>query len=139
MSGEDKLTMRNTTTTGVSGATSDSILRGAGVGLAPAVFLYLGGLVVFGVDALMRVTTTGLGFLTQLPILNVASMLCLVALAVGLTLVSMRVCRQARAWREAGDTTAATAALWGLGASALLVLVPVLLAILLPQHPAYIK
>jgi hypothetical protein len=135
---EDGPTMRNSMTTGASGVTADNILRGAGVGLAPAAFLYLGGLVVFGVDALMRVTTTGLGFLTQLPILNVASMLCLVALAVGFTLVSVRVFRQARAWREAGETTAATAAIWGLGASALLVLVPVLLGILLPQHPAYI-
>ena len=66
------------------------------------------------------------------------SMLCLVALAVGFTLVSVRVFRQARAWREAGEATAATATLWGLGASALLVLVPVLLGILLPQHPATI-
>jgi hypothetical protein len=130
--------MRNTTTTGASGATADNILRGAGVGLAPAAFLYLGALVVFGVSALMRVATNGLGFLTQLPILNVMSMLCLVALAVGLTLVSVRVFRQARTWREAGETTAANAALWGLGASALLILAPVLVAILLPQHPAYI-
>jgi hypothetical protein len=130
--------MRGNTTTGVSGATADTILRGAGVGLTPAAFLYLGALVVFGFDTLMRVATTGLSFLTQLPILNVMGMVCLVALAVGFTLVSVRAFRQARRWREDGETTAATAVLWGLAASALLVLVPVLLAILLPQHPATI-
>jgi hypothetical protein len=130
--------MQDDTMTGASGATADNTLRGAGVGLAPAAFLYLGALVAFGVVSLLRVATTGLGFLTQLPILNVTSVLCLVALAVGLTLVSVRVFRQARRWRENGETTAANAVLWGLGASALLVLVPVLVAILLPQHPAYI-
>ena len=130
--------MRSTTTTGASSATADHILRGVGVGLAPAAFFYLGILVGFGVVSLLRVATSGLGFLTQLPALNVVSALCLVALAVGFTLVSVRVFRQARRWREAGETTAANAVLWGLGASALLVLVPVLLAILLPQHPAYI-
>jgi hypothetical protein len=130
--------MRNTTTTGASGATADTVLRGASVGLAPAAFFYVGILVGFGVVSLLRVATSGLGFLTQLPILNVTSMLCLVALAVGFTLVSVRVFRQARRWREDGETTAANAVLWGLAASALLVLVPVLLAILLPQHPATI-
>jgi hypothetical protein len=131
--------MQNTTTTGVSGGATGAILRGAGVGLAPAVFLYLGALVIFGAISLIRVATTSLGFLTQLPILNVTSMLCLVALAVGFTLVSVRVFRQARRWREGGETAAANAVLWGLAGSALLVLVPVLVAILLPQHPAYIK
>ncbi|HEY7021576.1 MAG TPA: hypothetical protein VH349_10700 [Ktedonobacterales bacterium] len=130
--------MQNTTTTGASGGATGAILRGAGVGLAPAAFLYLSALVVFGFDTLMRVATTGLGFLTQLPILNVTSMLCLVALAVGFTLVSVRAFRRARRWRQDGETTAANAALWGLVVSALLVFVPVLVAILLPQHPAYI-
>jgi hypothetical protein len=130
--------MRDSTTTGASGATADNVLRGAGVGLAPAAFFYAGILAGVGLVSLLRVATSGLGFLTQLPVLNVMSMLCLVALAVGFTLVSVRVFRQARAWREAGEATAATATLWGLGASALLVLVPVLLGILLPQHPATI-
>jgi hypothetical protein len=130
--------MRNTTTTDASGATADSILRGVGIGLAPAAFFYVGVLVGFSLVSLLRVATVGLGFLTQLPLLNVTSALCLVALAVGFALVSVRVFRQARRWREAGATTAANAVLWGLGASALLVLVPVLVAILLPQHPAYI-
>jgi hypothetical protein len=101
-------------------------------------FFYVGILVGFGVVSLLRVATSGLGFLTHLPILNVMSALCLIALAVGLTLVSVRVFRQARSWREGGETTTASAVLWGLAASALLVLVPVLVAILLPQHPAYI-
>ena len=130
--------MQNTATTGASGGAADNILRGVGVGLAPAALFYAGILVGFGVVSLLRVATPGLGFLTQLPILNVVSALCLAALAVGFTLVSVRVYRQARRWREDGETTAANAVLWGLAVSALLVLVPVLVAILLPQHPAYI-
>lgn len=130
---------RTTAPTGGPGASSqDTILQGVGIGLAPAAFFYAGILVAFVVVSLLRVATPGLGFLTQLPVLNVASALCLVALAVGFTLVSVRVFRQGRRWREDGETTAANAVLWGLGASALLVLVPVLVAILLPQHPAYI-
>jgi hypothetical protein len=131
--------MRDSTTTGGSGANSDTILRGVAAGLAPGVFFYVGILVGFGLVSLLRVATSGLGFLTQLPVLNVASVLCLVALAVGLTLVSVRVFRQAQRWRESGETTAATAVLLGLAASALLVLIPVLVAIMLPQHPAVIK
>jgi hypothetical protein len=131
--------MQNTTTTGASGATAGNILRGIGVGLAPVVFLYLGALVIFGAISLIRVATTDLGFLTQLPILNVTSMLGLVTLAVGFTLVSVRVFRRARRWRQDGEATAANPVLWGLVVSALLVFVPVLLAVLLPQHPAYIR
>jgi hypothetical protein len=130
---------RTTAPTGGPGASSqDTILRGVGIGLAPAAFFYVGILVGFGVVSLLRVATSGLGFLTQLPVLNVASFLCLVALAVGFTVVSVRAFRWARRWREDGETTAANAVIWGLAVSALLVLVPVLLAILLPQHPAYI-
>ena len=54
--------MRGNTATGVSGATADTILRGAGVGLTPAAFLYLGALVVFrrgrGDTELFRKVTT---------------------------------------------------------------------------------
>jgi hypothetical protein len=131
--------MQDNTTSGRPDNASNNILRCVGAGLAPALFFYVGTLVGFGVVSLLRVATSGLGFLTQLPVLNVASVLCLVALAVGLTLVSVRVFRQAQRWRESGETTAATAVLLGLAASALLVLIPVLVAIMLPQHPAVIK
>jgi hypothetical protein len=130
--------MQDNTTLGRPDNASNNILRCVGAGLAPALFFYVGILVGFGVVSLLRVATSGLGFLTQLPVLNVTSMLCLVALAVGFTLVSVRVFRGARVRREAGETTAANAVLWGLAASVLLVLVPVLVAILLPQHPATI-
>jgi len=44
--------------------------------------------------------------------------------------------RQVDSWQRAGDASPATVTLWSLGATALLVLLPVLLAWLLPQHPA---
>ncbi len=47
-----------------------------------------------------------------------------------------RALRQVGSWQRAGDASPAAVALWSLGATALLVLLPVLLALLLPQHPA---
>jgi hypothetical protein len=131
--------MQNTTSsTSASGASSEMIFRGLGVGLTPAAFLYVGAVAAYLLTSLVRVVTTGLGFLTQLPIVNVAITICLLLLAVGYVFVAVWAFRQAKAWREAGEPTAATATLWGLDVSALLVLVPVLVAILLPQHPATI-
>jgi hypothetical protein len=131
--------MQNTTSsTSASGGGSEMIFRGLGVGLTPAVFLYVGAGVAYLLTSLVRIVTPGLGFLTQLPIVNVAITICLLLLAVGYVFVAVRAFRQAHSWRAAGETTAANAVLWGLCASALLILVPVLVAILLPQHPATI-
>jgi len=131
--------MQNTTSsTSASGAGSEMIVRGVGVGLTPAVFLYFGAVVAYLLTSLVRIVTPGLGFLTQLPIVNVAITICLLLLAVGYVFVAVRAFRQARNWRAAGETTAANAVLWGLCASAVLILVPVLVAILLPQRPATI-
>jgi hypothetical protein len=125
-------------TTGASGAT-EGVLKGVGVGLAPAVFLYVGVLATYWLATLIRVVSAGLGFFAQINVTTIAIVICLLLTAMGYGVVAVRVFRQARRWREDGETTAANAVLWGLAASALLVLVPVLLAILLPQHPAYIK
>jgi hypothetical protein len=98
--------------------------------------LLAGALAAYGLTALVRVVTTELGFLRQLNIVIGAATICLLLTVVGYILTARRVFKQARAWRDAGKVTEATAALWGLGASALLILVPALLAILLPQNPA---
>jgi hypothetical protein len=47
-----------------------------------------------------------------------------------------RVLRRVAAWQQAGAAVQANAALWALGATALVIVIPVLLAILLPQYPA---
>jgi hypothetical protein len=131
--------MRDTSTPDRPGGVSDSILRGVGVGLLPAAFLFAAAIVTYGLAALVRVASAGLGFFTQLNLTTITIAIGLLSIIVGFVVVVVRVFRQARAWRDDGETTAANAALWGVEASALLVVVPVLVAILLPQHPAYIK
>jgi hypothetical protein len=45
------------------------------------------------------------------------------------------VLRRVAAWQQAGAAVQADAALWALGATSLVIVIPILLAILLPQHP----
>jgi hypothetical protein len=62
-----------------------------------------------------------------------------VGLAVAATVYAIACIRtllQVRAWQQAGDGARAAGALWALGATALAVLMPLLLVIFLPQHPA---
>jgi hypothetical protein len=47
-----------------------------------------------------------------------------------------RVLRRVAVWQQDGVLAQAHATLWTLGLTALVVVVPVLLAVLLPQHPA---
>ena len=69
------------------------------MGLTPAMFLYVGAVVAYLLTSLVRIVTSGLGFLTQLPTVNVAIMICLLLLAVGYVFVAIRAFRQARNWR----------------------------------------
>ncbi len=46
-----------------------------------------------------------------------------------------RVLRRVAAWQRARLIEQANAVLWALGATALVIVIPVLLALLLPQHP----
>ena len=46
-----------------------------------------------------------------------------------------RVLRRVAAWQQAGAAVQADAALWALGATSLVIVIPILLAILLPLHP----
>jgi hypothetical protein len=48
----------------------------------------------------------------------------------------VRVWRRLRAWQRAGQGAQASGALWALFLTALVVVMPVLLALVLPQHPA---
>src|SRR5262245_38879191 len=60
----------------------------------------------------------------------------LIASAAAYTVLCMRALRRVSAWQQAGEAAQAARALWALGGTALVVLLPLLLAILLPQHPA---
>jgi hypothetical protein len=89
-----------------------------------------------GLTAGARALTSGQGFATE----QLATVVTLaLGLALGFVLYSMAIVlvwRQMTAWRLAGAGRQATGALCGLAITALIVLLPVLLALVIPQHPA---
>jgi hypothetical protein len=111
-------------------------LPGILTGLVPlAFFAGLGALAVVAM-ILARMLTTGEAFLAQQTVL-------VGTLGIGL-LVSFGAwiagciwaLRRARTWERIGAPLQAAATLWTLGVSAIILLLPVLLAVLIPQHPA---
>lgn len=84
----------------------------------------------------VRVATAGLGFGAQHPILVIVLAGGLVIGAITYTVSCVRVLRRLSAWQRAGATVRASGALWALGIGAVILLVPLILAALWPQHPA---
>jgi len=112
------------------------VWRGALVGLIPLGLLT--GIVAITLlfTALARQLVAGSGFFVQQQTALVALIVGLV-LAIGVyALAIWRVLRRVKIWQRDGTTTQANAALWVITATALIMVVPVLLALLLPQHPA---
>lgn len=89
-----------------------------------------------GLTAVARALTSGQSFATE----QLATILTLaLGLALGFVLYSIaivRVWRRMTAWRLAGAVRRATGALRALAITALIVLLPVVLALVIPQHPA---
>jgi hypothetical protein len=112
------------------------VFQGLRAGSAPLVRLIVVVLLAVLATTLARLTTAGLGFDTQ----QLVDVLILsVGLAVGWALYAIscvRVLRRVGAWQRAGASSRAAAALWALGIGALIVVVPLILAALWPQHPA---
>ena len=88
------------------------------------------------VTALARQLVAVSGFFMQQQTALIALIVGLV-LAIGVyALASWRVLRRVKIWQRDGTTTRANAALWALAATTLIIVLPVLLALILPQHPA---
>jgi hypothetical protein len=105
-------------------------------GLEPLVPLLLIVVLTIGLAWLSRQITGGAGFYTQQWAAGIIVVLGILAGAVALAIFSVRALRRVRTWQEAGLSAQASAALWGLVVVALVVLLPLLLAIVIPQHPA---
>ena len=116
-------------------ASKGSAMRGVLVGLIPLGLL--AGCIALTVvlTALARQMTSGSEFYVQqqaaLVMLIIGSVLTIVVFAVAL----WRVVRRVAIWQRTNVTVQAKAALWSLGATALVIVIPLLLALLLPQHP----
>jgi hypothetical protein len=106
------------------------------LGLQPLVPLLLVVVLTIGFAWLARQISAGAGFYTQQWAAGIIVVIGILAGAVALAIFSARALRQVRTWQEAGLSAQASAALWGLVVIALVVVLPVLLAIVIPQHPA---
>jgi len=113
-----------------------SALRGALVGLIPLGLLIVIVAVTFLLTALARQLVASSGFFAQ----QQAAVIVLIAgLAVALVVYIIAIVRTLRsitAWQRGGAVGQARAALLALGFTALVVLLPVVLALVLPQNPA---
>jgi hypothetical protein len=112
-----------------------SALHGVLIGLIPLGLL--AGMVLLAVIAtvIARELTTSGGFYVQQEAALITLIVGLVLAIVVFAIACWRVMREVAAWQKASVTVQANAALWALGASALVIVVPILLALLLPQHP----
>lgn len=110
--------------------------RGLLVGLIPLGLLAAVVGITVLLTALARQMFEGSGFFAQ----QQAAVIVLIAgliLAIAVFAVAIwRVLRRVAAWQQSGAMAKASATLWVLSVTALIVVVPVLLALLLPQHPA---
>jgi hypothetical protein len=112
-----------------------SITRGALTGLMPLLSLVVFGLALL-LTAGVRIATASQGFFAQQHYAVIVLATGLALSAIAYAMLCRLALRRARGWLLDGSGRAATAAYWALGVSALVVLLPVLLALLLPQHPA---
>jgi uncharacterized membrane protein len=114
----------------------DSVLRGVLVGLIPLGLLLLVVAITVLLTALARQLLASSGFFAQ----QQASVIVLIAgLVVALVVYIIAIVRSMRnitLWQRSGAAGQARAALLALGCTALVVLLPVVLAIVLPQNPA---
>jgi uncharacterized membrane protein YdbT with pleckstrin-like domain len=113
-----------------------SPLRGVLVGMIPFVLLLIIVTVTVLLTALVRQLVASSGFFAQQQ-----AALIVVIIGLGVALVSYLIAivvmlRRVTAWQRGGAMGQARAALLALGFTALVVLLPVVLAIVLPQSPA---
>ncbi len=113
-----------------------SVQRGTLVGLIPLGLLAGIVAITLLVTALARQVVGDAGFFAQQQAALIALIVGLFVSIVVFAVAIWRVLRRVAAWQQDGTATQANAALWTLGASALIVVVPILLALLLPQYPA---
>lgn len=113
-----------------------SAIHGVLIGLIPLGLLAGFVLIAVVATALARELTTSGGFYVQQQAAVITLIVGLVLAIVVFAIACWRVLHQVGLWQKAGVTIQATATLWTLGFTALVIISPILLAILLPQHPA---
>src|SRR5947209_18667094 len=117
-----------------SSKVTNSVWRGLLTGLIPLGLLIVLMTVTILLTVLVRLLFANAGFFTQQQasaiVLIVGFIITIAVFAVAI----WRVLRRVAVWQQNAVTVQANTALWTLGITALVVVVPVLLAALLPQH-----
>jgi hypothetical protein len=112
-----------------------SAWRGALIGLIPLGLLIVFVAITVLLTALARQFFAESGFFAQQQAALIALIAGLVLAIAVFAITIWRVMRQVAAWQQAKIVVQANAALLALIATALVVVIPILLAVLLPQHP----
>lgn len=119
-----------------SSSSENNTWRGLLIGFVPLALLVVMVVIALAVTALIRQFLDPSGFFVvqqaALITLIAGLVIALVIFVVAIVLTLQRVA----AWQQIGATKSSRAALWSLGITAFIVLLPVLLAIVLPQNPA---
>ena len=114
----------------------DSTLRGVLEGLIPLGLLLLVVAITVLLTALARQLLASSGFFVQQQVAVIVLIAGFVVALVVYIIAIVRTMRNITSWQQSGAAGQARAALFALGCTALVVLLPVVLAIVLPQNPA---
>src|SRR5205085_4800203 len=111
-------------------------LQGALRGLVPLGLLVVVIAIALTLSALMHRLVAGSGFFAQQQAAVITLLVGLVLAIVVYGIAIFFTLRLVATWQQIGAAARARAALWALGITAFIVVLPVLLAIVLPQNPA---
>lgn len=120
-----------------SAPSSGGLWRGVLAGLVPLGLLVVLLAATLALTALIRQAVLPQGFFAEQWAVVLTLSIGLAVAAAAYAIACIRTLRQVRTWRRADDGARAAGALWALGVTALIVLLPLLLAVFLPQHPAF--
>lgn len=110
--------------------------RGVARGLQPLLDVLLTAGVTVALTILAWHLTTGLDFFARRAITMSIAAVGLIATISVYAVTCRRTLRRVARWQEEGENTRALGALLALSLTAIVVALPVILAVLLPQHPA---
>ncbi len=112
-----------------------SAWRGALIGLVPLWLLIVMVAATLLLTVLARQLAADAGFSVQQQAAVITLITGLMLAIAVLAVATWRVLRRVAIWQQGGATAQARATLWALGVTGLVIIGPVLLALLLPQHP----
>src|SRR6266571_2634079 len=112
------------------------VWRGILIGLRLLGLLVAILIIAIALDMLIRALDVSGGFFVQQEIAITALIVGLVVAIVVYIVAIQRTMKRVEAWQQEGATKTAHFALWSLGITAVVVVLPIILAIVLPQHPA---